>query len=80
MHAFEPHPRIFSFLVGNIELNGAQAAVTTYNLAIGERVGTAFLTDERADDQNRVSPDANGLRVPMSTLIKQPRMCRRPRC
>jgi len=68
VHAFEPHPRIFSFLVGNIEFNGAQAVVTPYNLAIGERPGTVFLTDERADDQNRVSSDATGVRVPMSTL------------
>jgi len=68
VHAFEPHPRIFSFLVGNIELNGAQEVVTPYNLAIGERAGTAYLTDMRADDQNGVSPGATGLRVAMSTL------------
>jgi len=68
MHAFEPHPRIFRFLLGNIELNGAEAVVTPYNLALGERAGTVFLTDERADDQNSVSPDTTGLRVPMSTL------------
>ena len=68
MHSFEPHPRIFRFLLGNIELNGAEAVVTPYNLALGERAGTVFLTDERADDQNSVSPDTTGLRVPMSTL------------
>jgi len=68
VHAFEPHPRIFSFLEGNIALNGAEDVVKPYNLAIGEASGTVFLTDERADDQNSVSDDATGLRVPMSTL------------
>ena len=68
VHAFEPHPRIYSFLEGNIALNGAQDVVKAYNLAIGEQPGEVFLTDERADDQNCVSDDATGLRVPMSTL------------
>ncbi|TMD30056.1 MAG: FkbM family methyltransferase [Chloroflexi bacterium] len=35
VHAFEPHPRIFDFLVGNIELNRAETVVTPYNLALG---------------------------------------------
>lgn len=68
VHAFEPHPRIFSFLVGNIELNGAERVITPYNLAIGDREGAVLITDERADDQNSVSPDGTGLPVPMSTL------------
>jgi FkbM family methyltransferase len=68
VHAFEPHPRIFEFLVGNIELNGAEAVVKAHNLALGERAGTVFLTDRRADDQNTVSLDATGISVPMSTL------------
>jgi FkbM family methyltransferase len=67
VYAFEPHPRIYRFLVGNIELNDAQNVVTAQNLALGEHDGTAFLTDRRADDQNTVAAD-RGIAVPMSTL------------
>ena len=68
VHAFEPHPRIFRFLLGNIELNGAGSVVKAYNLALGNRHGSVFLTDSRADDQNTVSKAPTGIRVPLSTL------------
>jgi FkbM family methyltransferase len=68
VHAFEPHPRIFNFLVGNIELNGAEKVVTPRNLALGDHAGMVFLTDVRADDQNTVSVQTTGVPVPMATL------------
>jgi FkbM family methyltransferase len=68
VRAFEPHPRIFGYLMGNIELNQAQQTVTAYNLALGDSSGTAWLTDRSADDQNAVATASNGLRVPMVTL------------
>jgi FkbM family methyltransferase len=68
VHAFEPHPRIFDFLAGNIELNDAGAVVTPYKLALGDHDGTAFLTDYHADDQNTVSIDITDVEVRMSTL------------
>ena len=66
--AFEPHPRIFGFLVGNIALNGAEAVITPRNVALGESSGTVFITDARADDANSVSSEATGVSVPISTL------------
>ncbi len=66
--AFEPHPRIFTYLAGNIELNDAEGVVTPYNLALGEGCGVVSLTDARADDTNSISHEATGVRVPMSTL------------
>jgi FkbM family methyltransferase len=68
VHACEPHPRIFGFLVGNIELNRAEGVVRPYNLALGDHAGTVFLTDRRADDQNTVSLDTTDVCVPMSRL------------
>ena len=68
VHAFEPHPRIFRYLLRNIALNHAEAVIRPYNLALGDRAGTVFLTDLRADDQNTVSREATNVRVPMATL------------
>lgn len=68
VHAFEPHPRVFGYLLGNIELNGAEAVVTARRLAIGDRSGDAFLTDYRVDDQNTISGTETGVRVPAATL------------
>jgi FkbM family methyltransferase len=68
VYAFEPHPRIFRYLVGNIALNGAAEVITPYNMALGNHIGTVFLTDRRADDQNTVSRDTTSTRVAQSTL------------
>jgi FkbM family methyltransferase len=68
IHAFEPHPRIFSFLLGNIELNGAKSVIKAYNVALGDTTGSVYLTDYRADDQNAISQNRTCVRVPMSTL------------
>jgi FkbM family methyltransferase len=68
VYAFEPHPRIFRYLVGNIALNRASDVITPYNIALGDHAGTVFLTDSRADDQNTVSREATHILVAQSTL------------
>jgi len=65
--AYEPHPRIFRFLSGNAALNG-WSHLKLRGTAVGERAGTARITDGVADDQNRVSSDGGGVDVPVVTL------------
>jgi FkbM family methyltransferase len=65
--AFEPHPRVFGYLSGNIALNHA-VHVRAYNLALGDRRGATSLSDGRADDQNKVLPGGQGLPVPIERL------------
>ncbi|HWI19734.1 MAG TPA: FkbM family methyltransferase [Vicinamibacterales bacterium] len=64
--AFEPHPRIFRFLTGNLSLNGC-ANVTARNLALGAELGTVRMSDDRRDDMNRVT-QSGAIEVPCSTL------------
>lgn len=64
--AFEPHPRIFRYLEGNLELNGC-TNVTTRNLAVGAAPGTVTMTDSKRDDMNRVH-EGPGITVRASTL------------
>ena len=68
VYAFEPHPQVFRYLQGNIELNDAAHVITAHNLALGNRVGTVFLTDRRAADRNVVSREPTPVRVAQSTL------------
>jgi FkbM family methyltransferase len=65
--AYEPHPRIFRFLSGNAALNG-WSHLALRDAAVGERAGTARITDGVADDQNRLSSDDAGVEVPVVTL------------
>lgn len=53
VYAFEPHPRTFKFLEGNLILNKTRN-VTATRAAIGETVGTLRLSDGFQDDGNRV--------------------------
>lgn len=64
--AFEPQPRIFEYLRGNLALNHC-ANVTTRNLALAAVAGTVHMTDTKWDDMNRVH-DGPGIAVPASTL------------
>lgn len=52
---FEPHPRIYSFLVDNISLNGLEGRVGLHNCALGRERGELFLSSNLSDDQNSVS-------------------------
>jgi len=63
--AIEANPRIFSYCVGNLRLNGYDD-VLSLNVALGELRGTVQITDRRDDDQNRVG-DGDAI-VPMRPL------------
>jgi FkbM family methyltransferase len=54
--AFEPHPRIYSYLLENITLNGL-TNVDAHNLALGNQSGEIYFTDEFMDDTNHVSTE-----------------------
>lgn len=66
VHAIEPHPRTYKFLVDNIALNNL-TNVVAYNLAIGEGRGVIHVSDSRWDDQNRVT-NGEGFEVPIRRL------------
>lgn len=67
VHAFEPHPRIFSFLQRNVQLNELKN-VNLYNKALGAEAGELFFTNLRADDVNSVSRTATSVVVEATTL------------
>lgn len=63
--AIEANPRIHGYCAANLELNGFQD-VLVLNLALGDKRGTAHISDRRDDDQNRLGQ--SGRAVPMRTL------------
>jgi FkbM family methyltransferase len=63
--AFEPHPRIFQYLQGNLALNHC-GNVTPRNLAVGSAPGEVHMSDDKRDDMNRIT--AAGIAVRCSTL------------
>jgi FkbM family methyltransferase len=65
--AFEPHPRIAGFLRENVHLNGLKN-IAVAQMALGQEFGWVILSDQRADDQNRVCVDGAGIPVPLATL------------
>lgn len=69
VYAFEPHPRIFSYLQGNLRLNRI-TNVEAYNTALGNQKGHIYLSNKENDDMNRVSlnDEENCLRIPIATL------------
>lgn len=67
--AFEPSPRVYGYLLGNLELNGC-VNVTARNAALGAAAGMARMTDDRRDDMNRLSDDGR-VRVECSTLDRE---------
>jgi len=64
--AFEPHPRVFQYLLGNLALNHCQN-VTAHNMALGETAGTVRMSDDKRDDMNRITP-SGVIEIPCSTL------------
>lgn len=69
---FEPHPRIYGYLRGNVELNGA-SNVTCHNFALSDHNGVASLdvpAGGRSDDMSNVgaSQSVTGLSVRVSRL------------
>jgi FkbM family methyltransferase len=64
--AFEPHPRIYRYLSGNLALNRCDN-VTARNLALGSAPDRVRLSDDKRDDMNRVVP-SGAIEVRCSTL------------
>lgn len=64
--AIEPHPKIFSYLQKNIELNGF-TNVRLVNAAVGAVNGSAYIGDTRNDDMNHID-SSHGIKVRMVTL------------
>lgn len=56
IYAFEPHPRIFDYLQGNLQLNSLRN-VEAYNCALGDDEGEVQFTDLCNDDANYVVRD-----------------------
>ena len=65
--AFEPHPRIYRFLLDNLRLNRC-GNVTSYPVALGEQEATAAFSDLSPDDENRVLTTLGPLQVAMQPL------------
>jgi FkbM family methyltransferase len=68
VYAFEPHPRVYSWLVENVRLNGL-SNVATSNIALGAADDAAAFSNDRRDDMNRVIPSSvTAIQVPLKTL------------
>ncbi len=52
--AFEPQPRVFQYLLGNLALNRC-SNVTARNVALGSAPGAARMSDDKQDDMNRIT-------------------------
>lgn len=68
VYAFEPHPRIYKYLQGNLVLNKVDN-VYAFNLALGNKSGTVKFSDKKGDDINSVVvDDDSGITVPAKRL------------
>lgn len=63
---FEPNPRIYRYLLGNLALNRC-ANTTARNLAMGAAPGMVRMSDDKWDDMNRVV-EGGAVEVACSTL------------
>jgi FkbM family methyltransferase len=64
--AFEPQPRVFQYLLGNLALNRC-GNVTPRNVALGSAPGLARMSDDKQDDMNRIT-QTGVIEVTCSTL------------
>ena len=64
--AFEPQPRVFQYLLGNLALNRC-SNVRARNLALGAAPGVARMSDDKQDDMNRIT-QSGVIEVTCSTL------------
>lgn len=67
--AFEPNPRIYQYLLGNLTLNRC-ANVTAANLALGATEGRVRMSNDKHDDMNRIVA-SGAIEVACSTLDAQ---------
>ncbi len=66
--SIEAHPTTFKFLKGNIFLNRKFTNIEAFNVAIGDRKGTAAISDKvTRDDQNQIVPEGE-INVDVETL------------
>ena len=72
VYSIEAHPKIYQYLLGNIELNNFLKNIETYNYAVGEDTKIVVFTDDNSDDQNQVSTNGKGISVPMIRLDELP--------
>ncbi len=72
--AIEPNPRIYSYCVGNLELNGF-TDVVTHNVALGSEHGSMPISDRRDDDQNHIGDAGVAVdMVPLDEVIHEGRV------
>lgn len=67
VYAIEPHPRIYKYLQGNLDLNSVEN-VFPFNLALGSKSGTVKFSDRKGDDRNAVITTGTGITVPQKRL------------
>ncbi len=65
--SFEPHPKIYQFLLKNIELNKIKN-IQSYNIAVSNKNETVFFSDMISDDQNKVLQNNCGIKIEAKTL------------
>jgi FkbM family methyltransferase len=68
IYAFEPHPRVYRYMEGNVALNEAEN-VRMFNIAVGERHGiVGFSDNKKDDDRNAVVCGESFMMVPARRL------------
>ncbi|AGA28132.1 FkbM family methyltransferase [Singulisphaera acidiphila] len=67
VQAIEPNPRIYGYLLKNIELNKAKN-VQTFNMAVGVEPSQIMFSDTGSDDQNHILEQGKGISVKLDTL------------
>lgn len=67
IYAFEPHPRIYSYLENNIKLNKQNQCILTHCTALGEKAGTMFFSDKSDDTNNQLGTEGK-LKVAIQML------------
>jgi len=65
--SFEPNPRIFKFLQGNILLNKCKN-IQLFNFALGSKSTDVYFSDIYTDESNSVQEGNIGIKVKMKTL------------
>jgi len=65
--SFEPHPKIFQYLKGNVELN-KQKNIEIHNLALSNKNGFSYFSDVVSDGQNKILKNTNGIKVSTKKL------------
>ncbi|MDD1428134.1 FkbM family methyltransferase [Dolichospermum sp. ST_sed9] len=66
--AFEPHPKIYSYLRENVDLNNL-SGLEIHNCAVGNSEGYIYFTDKFTDEKNSVSNTSeNSIKVPIISL------------